>query len=457
VLGSGSRKIQMFRIELGPLELIQWLAYLTIGALILYVYKYLNNDKQFTYLLPGYFAKSIGGFIFTMIYVFYYDGEGDTFFYYEGSLKLANIFWQSPKFYFDLMIANSHDAQAILKNGNEFIQMSATEEEWFMVRLISPLTILGLRTYLGVTFFMSFISFLGSYKIYQLMINIMGQERKKLIFIINFLIPSVLFWGSGLLKDTITLSCFYFFLFFMYQILILGKIRLRNIFFILLFGLIIFQLKAYILICLILWFFVVLFFVFIKKSKNPIVKFLMLPYLLVFVIGTGYSGLQLLLVKSDEYKSELILSKIEGYQSYHQSLGGSVYNLGQVEYTEIGLLKKFPQALNVSLFRPYPWESNTFMVLINSMESMILLFFLFYVLFKFKFSFFKELKNSPFLIGAFIFILIFSFFIGITSYNFGALSRFKLPIDAFSFFILYYIYVQKKIKNKLNGNELFEK
>lgn len=437
-------------IELGPYELIMWLLYITAGAFAIYLYKAFFNHKKLEYLLPAYFLKIFGGFIFAMIYVFYYSGTGDTIEYFFGSKQLADFFWDDPMLYLRLLNSNCEEAQVILKEVHEYIRFSLTQEEWFMLKIVSPFNILGLQSYLGVTYFMSFISFLGSYKMYQLMVDIMDNKNKNTIFIINFLIPSVLFWGSGLLKDTITLSSFSFIVFFSYQIVIKNKYTFLNFFFIIVFSYIIFNLKAYILICFLIWILISIFLVILKRSTNPIIKFLLFPYLIAVVIGIGYFGLQFLLSSSDDYNQEILFKKVEGFQTYHATLGGSVYSLGEVEYTEMGLLKKMPQAINVSLFRPYPWESKTVLVLINSLESLFLFFFMLYVLFKYKLSFFKNLKNSAFLIGALVFCLLFSFFIGITSYNFGALSRFKIPMVALFFYILYYIYNQKK-ENHLHG------
>ncbi|MCE3294318.1 MAG: hypothetical protein K0R65_32 [Crocinitomicaceae bacterium] len=431
-------------IELGPYELVMWLLYIALGAFLLYLYKSFFEDKKLEFLLPGYFLKIIGGLIFALIYVFYYRGTGDTIEYFYGSKQLADFFWGHPSFYMDLMWADSEQAQVLLKARHEFIRFSLTEEEWFMIKLISPLNIMGLRSYLGITYFMSAISFLGSYKMYQLMRDIMGGRNKNILFVLNFLIPSVLFWGSGVLKDTITLSSFSFATFILYSILIKGKIKPVYFVGLLVFGFIILKLKAYILICFSLWILITLFFVFMKKSSNPILKFLLLPYITAIIVGVGYFGLQLLLTSSADYRQEIILKKIEGFQQYHSTLGGSAYSLGEVEYTPFGLLKKLPEAINVTLFRPYIWESNTVLVLINSLESLFLLIFFLYTVFRYKISFFKHLRDNPFLIGGVIFCLVFSFFIGISSYNFGALSRFKIPIVSTLYFIIYYVFKTKE-------------
>lgn len=434
-------------IELGPFELVMWLFYIAVGAFIIYLYKSFFKDKDLDYVMPGYFMKIIGGLVFALIYVFYYRGQGDTIEYFHGSCQLADFFWDDPGFYWKLISSNCETAQKLLQQRHEFIRFSLSEEEWFMLKIVSPLSVMGLKSYLGVTYFMSFISFLGSYKMYQLMVDITEKKYKFAIFVINFLVPSVLFWGSGLLKDTITLSSFSFVVFFSYKILIKREPKPIYIVLIILFAFIIFNLKAYILICFLTWVLLTVYLGFMKGSTNPIIKFLVLPYLIVFIGGIGYFGIQFLLASSEDYKQDEIYKKIEGFQSYHTTLGGSSYSLGETEFTEVGLLKKFPAAVNVSLFRPYPWEAKTALVLINSLESMFLLLYTIMVFFRHKWSYFKNLRGNPFLIGAMFYCLIFSFFIGITSYNFGALSRFKIPIIAIVFFLNYYIYKIKSNKS----------
>lgn len=437
-------------IELGVYELVLWLIYIAIGAVLVFLYKSFNDTKNLPFLMPAYFTKIIGGFLFAMVYLFYYHGEGDTIEYFKGSKQLADFFWERPSLYFELMKADYLEAQQILANEHEFIRFSLSDEEWFMIKLISPLNMLGLQSYLGLTFFMSFIAFFGSYKLFQVMNEIIGSKYQNIIFIINFCIPSVLFWGSGVLKDTVTLASFSFLVYIFYKVIIKENYKLKFFIAIIIFSYILFSLKAYILFCLLIWFFLTFFLVLTNKSSNPIVKFLFLPYLIFMFFGISYLSLNFLLESSSDYQQDMLLKKIEGFQLYHATLGGSYYSLGDVEYTQIGLIKKLPQAINVTLFRPYPWEANTALVFINSIESMFLFSYLILVLFKYKLSLFKNIKSNPFLIGALVFCLVFSFTIGLTSYNFGALSRFKIPIVALFFFILYYIYIQKK-ENYING------
>jgi hypothetical protein len=56
---------------------------------------------------------------------------------------------------------------------------------------------------------------------------------------------------------------------------------------------------------------------------------------------------------------------------------GSGYTLSSMEATPLGMLKVAPEAINVTLFRPYLWESRKPVVLITAVESFLTLLFTF--------------------------------------------------------------------------------
>ena len=313
-----------------------------------------------------------------------------------------------------------------------------------MVKLISPFIFLGFNSYLGVTFLMSLLSFSGSFKLFQLMNKIL-PDKMGLIFGINFLIPTSLFWTSGLLKDTITFTCFAFLCSFFYSVIYEQKHRLLYLLLIPVIIYITLNLKAYIIISFALWVLITLLFATTSSIKNTVVKYLTGPIIIVTMIAFGYLGISYMIQNNQEYNAENLFSKIRGFHTWHTQLGGSAYNLGEMEYTEIGLLQKVPAAINVSLFRPYPWESGSALVLLNSLESMCMLLLVAWTIFKVRLRFFRHLFKNPYLTGGLVFCLFFAFSIGITSYNFGALSRFKVPLTAIFVFILVYTINQERL------------
>ncbi|MBI2258836.1 MAG: hypothetical protein HYU67_08060 [Flavobacteriia bacterium] len=435
------------KIVLDWYELLLWFLYLFTGLGFLYFYKIFNNFKN-NHLISGYLLKCFGGLFLALIYVYYYPG-GDTTLYYFSTKQFINILYENPKLFFDLLLCDPKEATELLSLNKYYIYFSNSDEEWFMLKISSFFCLMGFNSYLGMTYFFSILSLIGSLQIYKIFNQII-LEKSRQIFYIVFLIPSVLIWGSGVLKDTFTLFGFNMMCFYLFEFIIRRKFSFLKLIFFISFSYLVFNLKAYIVFCFLPWIMITLFLYVVKRNNNPIAKFLIIPYLFILLFTISYFGTSNLLESSSDYKSKQLMKKVEGFQKWHNHLGGSFYDLGVKEFTPIGIISKAHLAINVSLFRPYLWESKTFLIMLNSIESLILLIFTIFVLMKTKMNVFGIIFNSPYLFGGFIFCLIFAFTIGITSYNFGALSRFKIPLLSNYIFILYYGYVTYK-NEKLNG------
>jgi len=92
------------------------------------------------------------------------------------------------------------------------------------------------------------------------------------------------------------------------------------------------------------------------------------------------------------------------------------------------MLKKFPQAVVVTLFRPFPWEARKVIVLLSALEALAFVYFTIRAFAKGGLiNSIKLIGKDPNILFFLIFSVIFAFAVGITSYNFGALSRYKIP------------------------------
>ena len=100
--------------------------------------------------------------------------------------------------------------------------------------------------------------------------------------------------------------------------------------------------------------------------------------------------------------------------------------------------------------RPYLWECNTAFMYLNALESIALLILTIVVLLRTRITGMKSLFAMPYLVGGLLFCLTFSFAIGITAYNFGALVRFKIPVLGVFLFILLYVTTQTRKKQMEN-------
>jgi hypothetical protein len=318
------------------------------------------------------------------------------------------------------------------------ISYSRTMEEWFMVKILSVFTFLSFNSYLVCTLMMNTVAFWGSWKLFKVFTSILSKHRL-FIFSITFLTPSIFFWGNGILKDTITLALINYIIYCLYQILERKRMNFTHLFYSLLGAIIIFKLKSYIILAFSPATFYILYLHFKSKINSSFIRIIAGPVILLTFIVLGFFGLKNL-SESTNYSAEKIQQNITGFHTWHTTTGGSSYNLGEIDYTPLGILKKIPAALNATFFRPYIWTARNPIMLVGALESTFVLILFIIVLFRTKLRLLKYLKRNNFLLGLSVFTLLFGFAIGFTSYNFGALARYKMPVFSIFIFTLYYIY-----------------
>ena len=134
---------------------------------------------------------------------------------------------------------------------------------------------------------------------------------------------------------------------------------------------------------------------------------------------------------------------------------GSTYSLGELDGTFSGMLLKAPQAVNVALFRPYLWEVRNPLMAISALECFVLFLFTLYVFFIRRNVFFKMIMD-PNVIFCLVFSLTFAFAVGISTYNFGTLSRYRIPMMPFYVMALALMFNYSKRERKLAELEVTE-
>ncbi|MBL7712838.1 MAG: hypothetical protein JNL13_10250 [Chitinophagaceae bacterium] len=270
----------------------------------------------------------------------------------------------------------------------------------------------------------------------------------KYIAIATLFIPSCFIWGSGIFKDTICMFALGWMLYCAFQLLIERNMSFSNIFFLLLSFYILLIVKVYILIsflpALALW----ILFTYSHKIKPAAIRFVTKSILVsigvvTFVAVYSYYSAALGRYSLDNIaKTSLVTRDWIAYSSGDQ---GSAYDLGDFDPSFSGLLSKFPQAVNVTLFRPYIWEANKSLIFLNSLESMLFLFLTLKLLFVIgPMRIWKTISTDPNIQFCLIFSIVFAFSVGISTYNFGSLSRYKIPCLPLYFLALVLIYYKNK-------------
>ncbi len=415
-----------------------WMVYFTFIFVVLWIYRSAKQESHYQFFLKAFLFKVLGGLGFTLIYVYYYK-FGDTFLYHRGAMVLSDTLIDSPGDYFRLLTSTNANLPPDLADFANSISYSRGAEEWFMVKLLSPIVLLAFKSYLVTTLFMSIISFYGGWKLFLVFQDIL-PERKNLAFIAVFLIPSSMFWGAGIMKDTFTLAGINIIIYHLYFSLFKGRISISKYAVATFVALIVLSLKGYVIIAFIPGLLLGVSAIARKSAQNIVLSRSLGIVFLVITTAIIYLGPRYLSETSSKYTAASIEGRVKGFHSWHTDIGGATYNLGEIEYTASGVIRKIPSALNVTFFRPYLWESLNPVVFIAALESSFLLGLFLYILVKLKFGIFSLLRERPIVATLVVYCIIFGFIVGFTSYNFGALGRYKIPIYSLFVFVLFYLY-----------------
>lgn len=439
---------------MGSITLVDWgiwMVYLALIFIVLWIYRTSRRESYYQYFMPAFLLKVLGGVGFALVYVYYYK-FGDTFLYHKGATVLSQTLIDSPVDYFRLLASSNNNLPVDLTVFSNEIKYSATYEEWAMVKLLSPINFISFQSYLVSTLFMSLLSFLGSWKLF-LVFKDLVPKYIGYAFVAAFLVPSVIFWGGGIMKDTVTLFAINYLIYALYFGFFKQKFNMKLLAVSLIMLYLIMILKAYIALAFLPGIFLGFYLLIKKRIGNRLLRFVAGPIIFAVLIGISYVGLVQITETSTKYQASNIEWQVKGFHSWHSDVGGSTYNLGEVDYSLLGVVQKVPAALNVTFFRPYLWEARNPVVLIGAVESFVFLILAFIVLFNYQLKIIREIRKEPIIYGLFIFCLIFGFSVGFTSYNFGALARYKIPILSIFIFILLYFYskIQQEKLDKIQG------
>ncbi len=405
-----------------------------IGGALYFLRNVISPKPLQKYLFPAFFIKIFGALALGMIYQFYYGG-GDTFgFTTHGSSYIWEAFLRNPLTGLKLIFLDNEYHSDTFRYASRMWYFD-DPSSYFVVRVAGIFSLVTFNSYSAIAVIFASVSFFSLWMLFVSLCKIYPKLDYKL-FLCVFLIPSVVFWGSGVLKDTLTLSALSLCVYSFINLFLFNKNRYLSILLILGSLFVLFKVKIYIIITLIPALFLWLFFNNIKKIANKVWKIVLTP-----VVFFGFSALGLLLINqitqdNEKYSMSSVLTTIEvtakDNSMWTVRQDGSGYNLGDYDFSVRGVILKFFPAIWVSLFRPYLWEANSPIMLFSALESFAFLIFTLYSLMRSRPKvIFEEARTDPFIIFCFVFSLSFAFAVGISSGNFGSLVRYKIPLMPF--------------------------
>ncbi|MBO7571874.1 MAG: hypothetical protein J6T48_06935 [Bacteroidales bacterium] len=415
------------------------LGYLALAFLIVWfisLFKYKNDDETRRYFFIGFAFKMTCCIGFAVIYDFYYNWAGDTYYYYMASQRLGQVLFQDPTSYFRIMF-DTIDGNNIqtLTPGLAYYPVLRDPSRYAVHRFLSPFAIIGGDNYYTINICLAVFTYLLNWKFFRY-IRTKINCSDKFTFICIMMIPSVGFWSSALMKDSFTFTFNLVFIMCFAKIFFDRKIRISTILGLLLSAYIVMELKVYILYAAIAGCMVWLGSGYINRVKSTLFKFIIAPLLILIVAFGGMYALRFVgesvggtFSNVDSMLNQASVTQQDLKQEYYQ---GHSFDIGDFDGSIGSLISMGPKAIIAGLYRPFIFESGSAVMLLSGLENTALLLLSIFVFFKagIKYSL-KQILGNPFVSMCFLFSVVLALGIGISTSNFGALVRFKIPLIPF--------------------------
>jgi hypothetical protein len=412
-----------------------------------------TNRYTKRYFIPALSVKIVGAIALGILYHTIYGGDTNNYFHHGEIIYRA--FGDSFSNGWQLLTTDGTITPNIAPYVSQMTWFGKGSNEYFVVRMAGLGAILGFNTYSVTALLFAVLSFTGVWAMYVTFAKIRPQVYHELAIAV-FYLPSVFFWGSGLLKDSLCMGALGWLFYAFYR----GAIEKKNILRCALIGVlaisIIASMKIYILLAFVppsaLW----VFNENTRLIKSNVVRWVAKPFLLVAGSLVAIYAMSSIAAADERFKLDKIgeQSKLTAtyLQGVSQTENGSGYNIGEQDGSIGGMAKLAPQAVVVALFRPFLWEARNPTMALSALEASYFLILTARIIF--RVGFFKTIKtvtSTPILTLCFVFSLIFAISVGISSGNFGTLVRYKIPLMPFylaGLYILQSITQEASLRNR---------
>jgi hypothetical protein len=451
------------------IELYSLLDFILAPFYIAIIFFFANNTKNknigdnpvYKYYIRGLQLKMVGAIGFFLVYVFYYGG-GDSTAFFQSSSLLSKLITSHTGNYFSILFGNNNE-----QNFTAFWDANLCCPQYYkdtatftVVRYISPIVMLSGFSYLASTIIFSYISYLCIWRLFLVFTELYPQNEKRLAIALLF-VPSVLFWGSGMLKDSIAYSAAALFTYAIFNFFIKRNRSVKFAAMILISSFFMITVKAYIFVALLPGTATWIFFQRISRIQSTGMKILLAPLILGFgllITSLVTSRLKDSLGTYGDLDDALKKAQINKDDLSRDVYGSNSFNIGEFDGSLGSALRLFPAAIVAGLFRPFIFEARNVVNLISALENTLLMLLTFKILLQAgPFRLLKYIFSEPLILFSFIFSIFFAFAVGLSTSNFGALARYKIPAIPFFcamlFIIEYKIIEAKQLKKQFLEDE----
>ncbi|CAN5410831.1 hypothetical protein BH23BAC1_BH23BAC1_33890 [soil metagenome] len=410
-----------------------------IFFIIFFIIRNISQEPLKPYFLPALTLKFSAGIALGLIYKYYYGG-GDTFNMFHDANQLAELASNNPHRYISLLF-NPELPPGLA----DTLIYSNQDRALLASKILSVFSLLTSNNYWLAGMYWSLFSFVGMWYL----ANVLSKKfpQNSMPAIIGFLFfPSVVFWSSGILKESLIMGALCFLVaFFIQSTSDVKRISFLKIVLSVIFLFLLWKLKYYYLAVLLpvlaATFFTLLAirkYEKIKKSSGFIILIWLAGFALILILSTTlYPTLSFNVVLHylvQTHDTIFVLSKPENliyFYDLRPDLSSIIIN--------------FPLALFSGLYRPTLWDATTFFQWLAAIENFLILICSLWALKNFKKI--NDPQHLLLLDALIIYIIILAAFMAFSSPNFGTLMRYKI---GYLPFLVYLVLSNNPIFKKLS-------
>lgn len=371
---------------------------------------------------PALIMKLAGGIGLGLLYKYHYT-VGDTFSFFEDATTLSKIFWKDPLSYVNFLVS-SDESEAILNLlGNK------QPRSLFLVKIVSAVNIVTWNNYWLTSVYFSLVSFGSAFYLFKRMTTIFSGS--KLAAAIAFLFfPSIVFWSSGIIKESLALAGLFMLSGIYISLLTNAKPLWWEWLLAFLSVFLVWNLKYY-------WIAVFIPIVATTFLVHTITKKTQLKVnlkILIWMASFLIICFGVTLVHPNFYLESFLNVLVENYNDFVRISPAENVVHYQLEPTWWSVLLNSPYALLTGFFRPFIWEARNVLQVLVAIENLFIL-----ILALTSLTNLLEIGKSKYRVLIFstsVYIVILCLFLALSTPNLGTLARYKIGFQPFLIFML---------------------
>lgn len=346
----------------------------------------------------------------------YYGGlaqMADTWNYHQNGLLEYQLLVNDPKEYFTNLFHDPYNNEGL----KDFF--SSKDSYWndlksnVFIKLLSIFNIFSFGYYYVNVIFYAFISLLGPTAFYRVMTNVFPQQ-KNILLVAVFFIPSFFYWSSGIHKEGLIFVGIGLVIFHIYFGNKENKPAVKRWLGVLAGLFILLLLRNFVLV-------IILPAILAWLAANRWPKYGLASFTAVYL----FCFIAFFTLRYIDPRFDFPQAVVNKQHAFIQLVGNSSIPIKQLQPDVLSFLTNTPQAITLSVVRPYPSDVNHLLSLAAAVETeIILVLFLLFLLFRVNY----KMPSKNILYFCIFFSISLLLAIGFSVNNLGAIVRYRSSI-----------------------------